>query len=256
MRLSLLLSIGLLSFVAGLIVHAPAATLYGWFAPADSPVVVAGLSGTPLQGEAASLRYQQRPALSSLRWRLQPASLLRGRLAYHLQSLDPRLSLDGYAATGFGGAHLNDFKLGSGLREVLAIAGQAFLPVDGQAMLDLSQLHLRDGWPQDAKGTLRLANLAWTLARDPVVLGDFEASFDREQDDLVALVRTVSGPLDVNGDARLRADRRYSMHLQVRPKPDAPPMVQNLVRSIGPVDAQGYFHIRYEGQVPAPAPAP
>lgn len=253
MRSPYLPIIGLIAFALALVAYAPAATLYGWLAPQTPPppLVASGLSGSLLRGEAAQLRYQQRPLVSGLAWELQALSLLGGRLAYQLQSRDPQLPLAGRVAIGFGGVHVDDLRLNGSLRQLLAIAGQAFVPVEGQTALDLRRLRLADGWPNDAEGSLQVVALAWTLARDPVALGDFEASFNREQDDLIALVRTLSGPLELNGDARLKPDRSYELHLQLRPKPDAPVMVQNLVRSVGPADAQGYFHIRRRGQLVA-----
>ncbi len=257
MKSRYLLMIGLIAFGLSLIATAPAATLYGWLAPKEPPPLIqpSGLSGSLFKGQAELLRYLQRPVLSGLSWELEAMSLLTGRLAYRLLARDPQLPLAGRVAIGLGGAHIDDFKMAGGIRALAAIAGQPFVPVNGQAALDLRRLRLEQGWPRDAEGSLQVVGLAWTLARDPVALGDFEASFTREQDDLVSLIRTLSGPLDLNGDARLKADRSYELHLQLRPKPDAPPMVQNLVRSIGTADAQGYFHIRRQGQMPVAASA-
>lgn len=252
MKARYLLLAGVIAFLISAVIHAPAAILYAWLVPAEpAPMVTAsGLTGNLLQGKASVLRVQQQLLLTELEWTLKPWALLRGRLGYTLQSSDPKLMLAGDAAAGLGGAlHLDDFRLTGGVRKVLAAAGQPFVPVDGQLALNVSHLQLSQGWPTVGDGRLQLLGLAWTLARDPVALGDFAVTFSHERDELVALVSTLSGPLDVNGDGRLKADRSYEIHLQVRPKPDAPPMLMNLMRSLGPADAQGYFHIRQQGQL-------
>lgn len=253
------LLLGLLVFVIGLVVYAPAATLYGWTRPAadapPSPVALSGVSGTLFDGQAAAINLQNRPLLSNLSWSLQPAKLLLGRLAYHLTTNpvgSDALLLDGRVGVGIGGTRISDLKLNGGIRSLMAAAGQPFVPVNGQAALNLEHLRLRNGWPSDAAGELQVVGLAWTLARDPVPLGDYAATLSRDKDDLVALIRTVSGPLELNGDARARPDRSYELHLQLKPKPDAPAMVLNLVRSLGQPDAQGYYHIRQKGQAPTP----
>lgn len=259
MKTRYLLLAGVIAFLIAAVIHAPAATLYAWLVPTEPvPMVTAsGLTGNLLHGKASALRIHQQPLVSELGWALKPWALLKGRLSYTLQSSDPKLLLTGDAAAGLGGSvHLNDFRLTGGVRKVLAAAGQPFVPVDGQLALDVSHLQLHQGWPTDGDGKLQLLGLAWTLARDPVALGDFAATFSREQDELVALVSTLSGPLDVNGDGRLKADRSYEVHLQIRPKPDAPQMLMNLMRSLGPADAQGYFHIRQQGRLAAETAAP
>ncbi len=258
MKLRYLL-LGVFTFVIALLVYAPAAVLYGWSQPAADaprpPLSLSGISGTLFHGQAAAITLQQRPLLSNLNWSLQPLQLLLGRLAFQLNT-NPAggdaLLLDGRVAAGLGGIRVNELKLNGGVRTLASAIGQSFVPVNGQAALNLEHLRLRDHWPTDAAGELQLMGLAWTLARDPVALGDYAATISRDKDDIVALIRTVGGPLDLNGDARARPDRSYELHLQLKPKPDAPPMVVNLVRSLGQPDAQGYFHIRQNGQMPAP----
>lgn len=255
MKRRYLILLGLLSFVVALLLYAPVASLYAWLGPKGTPAVVSlsGIDGTFMTGQASSLQLRGRPLVQGVNWSMQPLSLLWGRATYHLQSRDPQLLFEAQAGSGLGGTRIQDLKLNGGLRAVMAAAGQPFLPVDGQLGLDLERLHLKDGWPTRAEGQLRLVNLAWALARDPVALGDYEATLTPDGKDITVLVTTLSGPLDLNGDGRLYPDRRYELHLQLKPKPDAPPMVVNLVRSLGAADAQGYHHLRYQGQQPAPA---
>jgi len=259
MKSRYLLLAAVFAFAVSAVIYAPAATLYAWLVPEDpAPVVTAsGLTGNLLRGKASAVRIQQQPLVSDLTWKLKPWNLLKGRLSYTLQTSDPQLLLAGDAAAGLGSRfQINDFRLNGGVRKLLAAAGQPFVPVDGQLALNLNSLRLAGGWPTDGDGDLQVLGLAWTLARDPVPLGDFAATFSREQDDLVALVSTISGPLDVNGDGRLKPDQSYEVHLQLRPKPDAPPMLMNLMRSLGPADPQGYFHIRQQGQLAAATTSP
>jgi general secretion pathway protein N len=260
MKRRYLIAAGVVSFVLALVAYAPAATLYGWFVPNEPPPMVAatGLDGTVHAGRLGALTVRGRPVVGSLDWTLRPWSLLRGRLTYHLQSRDPQLLLDAVVSDGVGDLAVRDLKLNGSVRALMAAAGQPFVPLDGQAGLELAFLEFDELWPVDAEGKLRLVGLSWTLARDPVGLGDYEATIARDGEDLGVLVTTLGGPLDLNGDGRLKPDRSYELHLQLKPKPDAPPMVVNLVRSLGPADAQGYHHIRRQGQLSGgatPAPA-
>src|SRR3546814_19594266 len=103
-------------------------------------------------------------------------------------------------------------------------------------------------WPSDIEGSLRIQGLAWTLAHDPVVLGDYQADIKPDGNDLLALVHTIGGSLDVNGDARAKPDHSYELHLQLRPKPNAAPLVVNLLRPLGNPDPQGSYPLRPDGK--------
>jgi hypothetical protein len=104
-----------------------------------------------------------------------------------------------------------------------------------------------------ADGTLAAHGLVWKLGREPVPLGDYEAVLEDVTGGVKATIRTVSGPLEVTGDALVSNDRSWELNLQMRPKPDAPPILPNLVRSIGQPDPQGYYHLRRKGTMALPA---
>ncbi|TJY55781.1 type II secretion system protein N [Sinimarinibacterium sp. CAU 1509] len=250
MKMRSFLIIGLTTFVLALLVKTPAATVYGWFGHAisGSQLRLFGIGGSLLSGHADAVVVRGIPALSRVEWRLQPLSLLLARAQFHLHAAGAPILLDGKAAVGLGPERLDDLKASSDLRSLAAIAGQPFVPMQGQIALDLAHLRLRDNWPVSAEGRATVSSLSWSLGPQPIPLGNYQADFSNEGDDLLALISTLSGPLEVNGDARLKGDRSYELHLQLRPKPDAPPMIANLLRSTGAPDAQGYFHLRQSGK--------
>lgn len=241
---------GTLTFVFSLVLLAPAATVYGWLKPKlGDAVTLAGIDGSLRDGHVAAVLVGGRPLVEKLHWKLSLGELLLMRLGLDLDSSGATL-MSGHVSKGFGVVRGHDLRIASSLKSLLAASGQPFAPLDGQASLELSRLKLHGDWPSDAEGTLRVQGLAWTLARDPVVLGDYQADIKPDGNDIVALVHTLGGSLDVNGDARAKADRSYELHLQLRPKSDAPPLVVNLLRSLGNPDPQGFYHLRREGTLP------
>lgn len=252
LRTSLL--IGLAAFLGFLVWHLPATHLYAGSLPKEGTAALQlhGLSGALGEGRASGLSLRQQPVLGGLHWQLRPLSLLLGRLSADVEAADPILTAG--VSVGLGGLRVRDLRLNGNLRPLLAAAGQPFLPLDGQVGLDFGALRIRGGWPTAAEGRIELRQLHYTLARDPVLLGDYTASVQPEGDDLVLLVQTQGGALEVNGDGRIKPDRHYELHLQLKARPGAPPMVQNLLRSLGDPDAQGYYHLRRQGQAPAEAP--
>lgn len=254
MKRGSLIALGLAVFVVSAVLNAPADRLVAWFVPADAGVQPRGVSGTLSSGHAAQIDVQGLPGVRDIQWTLQAWRLLVGRASFQLSGGADGMLIDGRAAiVPSGTLTLSDFRLASPLKVLLNAAGQGLLPVEGTVGTEIATLKLRDRWPQQAGGTVTVRGLGWKLGREPVLLGDYEALLENETSGLKATVRSLGGPLEVSGESRLGHDRSYELHLQMRPRPDAPPMVSNLVRNLGQPDAQGWYQLRRRGQ-PAVAP--
>lgn len=244
---------GVLTFIVGVLVQAPAAMLYGWIAPrVGLPIQLRGIDGTLTKGQSEQLRYANRVAAEDIEWTLKPLGLLMAQLRYRLHSDKPPLIVDGVVSTGLGGTSLRQLQATAELRTLAAIAGQAFLPINGTASLDLNTLELREQWPVTAEGVVRVNGAAWALGKDPVPLGDFQAQLSTEGDEVIAAISTIGGSVEISGDARLKTDRSYSYAFKLKPKSDAPPMIANLMSQLGAPDAQGYYTLQRQGQVAGP----
>lgn len=251
-----LILLGLAVFLITAILRAPVATVYAWVSPrlADPALELEGLSGTVSQGRAAQVVYLGRPSMRDLDWSFQPLRLLIGRASFRLNGRSEGVVLDGTVYTVPSGTlTLSDFRLAAPLKAVLAAAGQAFVPMEGQAGADIDSLKLRNNWPVSADGTISVRSLAWKLGREPVPLGDYEARLENETAGIKATIRSLGGALEVAGEGRIGNDRSYELNLRMKPRPDAPPLVPNLVKSLGQPDNQGWYHLRRTGQAPAPA---
>lgn len=250
-----LLLIAALVFFYTLITHAPAATLYAWFTPKGAVPVVQlyGLQGTLASGSVSGISIKGRPAVQDLRWNLRPLWLLLGRADFHVEGGGTALTIDGGLSLLLtGGINLHDMEVSGLLKPLLTAIGQPYLPVDGRAQLQVETLKLRKGLPTAAEGVLNLQGLAWTLARDPLLLGDFQAVVSPQAQGTGAVVTTVGGPMDVSGEGQLSLDQSYDLHLQLKAKAGANPMILNLLHSLGQPDVQGYYHLRRSGQPSRP----
>ncbi len=257
MKRGSLVALGLLVFVLTLAFQAPATRLQSWVAAAlaQSGVQLQGVDGTLAEGRAVQVDLQGSPLVRDLGWKMRKLHLLLGRASFALAGGRDGQLVEGTASVVPSGTlTLNDFRIVMPLKDGLAAAGYPFMPVEGQLGLDLRSLKLRERWPRKAQGTLSLRGLGWKLGREPVLLGDYDAALDNETAGVKADVRTLSGALEVSGTARLGDDRSYDMNLQMRPKPNAPPMVANLVRNLGQPDTQGWYHLRRQGRLDATAP--
>jgi hypothetical protein len=246
-----LMLIGVAAFIVFAVLSAPVATLYAWFGPKAGKTQAIGLDGSLHDGRVAGILVNGRPTLSDLHWHFKPLQLLLARAAFHVEGGGDALTLDsGVALLPGGGINLSDARVAGSVKSLLGLAGQSYLPIDGHAGLTLDQLKLRKGFPTLAEGRLQIDQLQWTLAKDPLNLGDFEALVSTEADRIIAKVQPLAGPLDVGGEVRLLlTDHAYEVDLQIKPKPTAEPLVQNLVRSLGQPDPQGYWHVKTRGSI-------
>lgn len=245
------ITIAAVVFVASLIAQAPAATLYGWFKPkAPTPVELLGVQGTISEGRAAGLSVNGRSALGNLHWTLKPWRLFMGQFGFHLEGSGDT-ALDTRVAVPFiGGIHVDDLRASMGVKALLTAIGQPFLPLDGQSSLQLKTLRLRSQKLKFAEGRVEVHGLAWTLSQEPIVLGDYAATISTENDIIVVKLEPLAGALELNGTAKLSPDQTYNAQIQLRPKSDAPPLLNSLLSSIGPADAQGWHHINQQGKLP------
>lgn len=227
--------------------HIPAALLYAAFKPKNSTFVVHGLQGPWSQGTLSGISLNGRPVAQDLHWDLNPLQLLLGRVGVQLSGGGQIATLDGGIASGLGGLRLSTFRFAGGIKSIAAAAGYSFVPVDGRAGGDFEKLIVKKGLLDYAEGSLDLKSLAWTLARDPLLLGDFRADITTAPDAITAVISSPSGPLEASGFAKLLPDQSYDVDILVKPKPGSSEMLLNYLKTLGAPDPQGFYHLRKRG---------
>ncbi|MGH8442210.1 MAG: type II secretion system protein N [Nevskiaceae bacterium] len=252
MKLRWAVALATLAFLATLVLHAPAAVLYAWGQKLAQPVGLRlhGVHGTLTRGGFAGLTVNNRPMLHDGRWTLQPAWLALLRLTADFESGGGALVRARVSRSIFGAIRLTGLTSAGSVKSLLQLAGQPPLPLEGQARLDLPLVRIAGGVPVEAEGSLEVENLAWTLAREPLTLGSFNAALTTDLRGIQVNFGSGPGPLEVGGTATLGAARAYELDLQLRPRPQAPAQLVTLVQSIGPADPQGWHHLRRTGVLP------
>ncbi len=245
MKTRTLLLIGVISFICFAVVSAPIATIWPRIASSQPALNLSGLSGTVFEGSASAVGVQGRTVARPLSWTFSPWSLLFAQLGFRVAGALEGLVFEGRVAKTFGGAVAIDAMQGAGsLKGLLNLTGDSFLPVDGHVAVTIDSLRMVGNFPKSLTGEIQVKSLRWSLAREPTLLGDLAIAISTEADVIVARVSPVSGPLDVGGEIRVLADRSYEVDLKVKAQPGAPEAVQNLVRTLGESDTEGYFRIK------------
>lgn len=216
-RAALLVAAGVVALLVGLVASFPARLALAWFAP---PQVRAwGVDGTLWQGRAAEIVVEGR-VLGALAWRARPARFV---------ALQPTWDLDLRRADGFatGRVGLSLFGARQTITNFDAALSLANLPpvivpngVSGQASLSLARLELRDGWPTTIVGRAAVADLK--LPGVIMALGPFEFLFPEQSATPLAQIRSLGGPLAVDGRIELPERDRWRFSAELAPGENPP----------------------------------
>ena len=231
----LLVLVGVAVFAAVILATLPASLLAGRL-PTD--LAVEGVSGTIWNGAADEVRLRGAP-LGSLTWDAEPAALLHGSLAFHVEVLRPDGFMRGRVAATLSGALEGD-ALDLDL-PITALhpehSGDAWA---GGLRGRIEHVRLEHGWPVALTGNFAIAHL-----RPPgseLEIGGYAIDFDGRAstaEKLVGRVRDVDAPLLVRGQLEIRRDRSYLLQGEVTPRPGASPEVGRAVAFLGAPDAAG-----------------
>ena len=246
-----LVLIGILAFLAAAVLHAPADRLYAALSTRQPEPALAlhGVHGTLSEGGVAGISLNRRAWLGEIDWRLRPAWLALLRLTADVEMRgDPQLQLT-ISRSVLGRLRLNNLDAQGTVKSLLLLAGLPPLPVEGQAHLLIDSVQFSAGLPTQVDGLAEIHGLIWTLAREPMVLGDFIANLASDDKGVFAQLASAAGPVELSGEARLALDRSWDFHLQVKPRPEATPQVLALVRSLGNPDSGGWYHLRRRGNL-------
>jgi hypothetical protein len=220
----LLAAAGLVAFAVGLVANFPATLALAWFAPDE--VRAWGVEGSVWAGRAASIAAGP-VSLGQTRWGARlPAFLV----------LRPTWGVEADRGDGFlnGTVSIALFSDRQRFRDLEAALDLDSLPpslspdgTSGQLSLQFTELVLADGWPAIATGRAGLARLH--LPGVQFELGPFEIVFPENDGFPVAAVRSLGGPLSVDGQLALPGPERWSLDLVLAPGEDAPrDLVQGL----------------------------
>lgn len=216
-RRSTLVVAGIIAALIGLAAAFPARLALAWFSP---PQLGAwGVSGTIWQGRAAELVLDGY-SLGSLSWDVRPLRLI---------ALQPTWDLNLRRGDGFAEARAGFSLLGNRqhIKDLDAALELATLPpaivpigVAGQARVSLQQLEIENGWPTRVTGRAVVNQLE--LPGVVLALGPFEFEFPDQPGPPAGQVRSLGGPLAVDGTVGLPAAGQWLFSAELAPGENAP----------------------------------
>ncbi len=213
---------GLSLYLLFLLVQMPAAWLAARI-PADSPLQLRQVSGTPWQGTVREVVWQadkQRLRLGGLAWSWKPGEILHGRLGFTFELGRDADPLKGVLLLGRVGHSLKNVRGGLDAA-VLGLASQPFglLEPQGRLAIEIDDLYL---------GSKRVhggARVDWQHARSGLIdaqLGDYRVDMKAGSDGRVAriTVHTLQGELGISGDGEFQPGKGLQGALRLTPPQD------------------------------------
>lgn len=235
---------GLIVFLGVLIVTFPARVAYNWFAPADmqfNGISGSVWNGTAVEGLAAGAYIQD------ISWRLKPASIFSGKLAFATSSRPASGTLNSDIAVSFDGSLTLSNVSGSVPLDLVHPAFQQN-GISGDVSLNFETLLIQNGVPVEAEGSVTVANF-FSPVLSAVSVGDFKAEFRTGNGNITGSVDDLSGVLDVSATITILPDRSYQLIGEVAARPGAPPSITQQLQYLGSPDERGFRPFRFEGSL-------
>jgi len=219
---------GVFAALVGLVATFPARLALAWFAP---PAVQAwGVEGSVWEGRMAELVYQN-SSLGALSWELRLGRLLALQPAWDLDLRRGR----GFASATAGFSLLADRQRVDDLEAALELATlpRALVPegVAGQARVSLETLEIEESWPTRIVGDAAVAQLE--LPGVILALGPFEFLFPEQDGAPAGVIRSLGGPLAVEGQIALPAAGQWRFIAELAPGEDPPPALVEGLAFVG-----------------------
>jgi hypothetical protein len=204
--------------------------------------------GTAWSGSArATLRTPQGPVeLDRLTWRLRPARLLFGRIAYDVTAVAKGLDARGRIERGFAATELRDLEARA---EATALALFAPLVATWQpqgAIVATAPSLAWDGAELRGEGRVEWRGAAVALSQVRP-LGSYRGELKGAGGPAKIVLTTLEGPLRLAGDGSLTAQGHFAFSGEARGEGAAAAALEPLLDLIGPRRADGSRAIRWNG---------
>ena len=237
-----LISVGVLTFILGLIIMLPARLAVHWFAPSE--VTISGIQGSAWSGSANEASVAG-IYLRDVQWKFAPLRLFTGALSYRVSATPVSGFVETNMSVGFGGAvTFSGFSASLPLELFAGVIGIRGL--QGSGSFKFEKVKIVDGLAVAADGTMQIANLVVPIVgRDS--LGGYKAEFFTQNNGISASIEDTDGVIDLAGSLQVKTDRSYEFIAQVIAKPETPEGVRRQLRFLPPANDRGQQELRLEG---------
>ncbi len=254
-KVILLSTVGLVSYSGFLIANMPAERVWQYLPTEQLPVNMSGITGTPWSGAAESVTLtmsRKLLSLPSIRWQIEPASLLKGEVQVSVELGNAASPVEGQGAVVVNRQmlRLNNVELDTTAQWlVAATGGKVPGEVKGNVFLELDELIVNDKGCLTIDGTAELTNSGLASPFGQFDLGNSTAELSCQNNNLTAKVSQKSSIISSYGDFQISTNGRYTFTGKMTPDASLPdPMKQGLA-ILGTPDSTGAYPLRFRGAI-------
>ncbi len=255
----LLTTVGLVSYSGFLIANIPAEKVWQYLPTGQLPVTISGITGTPWSGAAENVTLtvsQKALTLPSVRWQIEPASLLKGEVqaSVSLGNAASPVEARGSVVINRQTLTLNNIELDTTAQWLLAATGAADhgqIPgeVKGRVFLDLDELTINDKGCLNIHGNAELTNSGLASPIGQFDLGNSTAELSCQNRNLIARVKQKSTIASSYGDFQIGMNGRYTFTGKMTPDASLPDAMKNGLSLLGRPDEGGAYPLRFRGSI-------
>lgn len=203
--------------------------------------VATGVSGTVWNGAAQGLSLGGF-TLGPVQWHAKPARLLLGQLAASVEATLPDGFLNATVALSPGKRiAVSDLDAAAPLSWLAPSLGRP----GSQLTARFDRLVVKAGRVETATGSLQVAGVVLPIPTSGLKLAPaayqvtFAADGLKADEPLTGDLKDSGGPLEIAGKVKITPPRSYELNGTAKPRPDAPPEVQNALQMLGPATPDG-----------------
>jgi hypothetical protein len=182
----------------------------------------------------------QNVQLDSVSWQLRPFALFGRKLAGHVEVMRGANYVRGDIEAKSGGT-LTARNLQADMPLDPALIPQLPRDLSGVVRANLESIHIEKGAITSVQGQLEAHDLVQASRGQRLALGDYALTFPAADPNSEPLgqLRSLSGPLRVEGTLKLTREPGFVLEGLVAPGPDASPQLVRELSYLGSPDAQG-----------------
>ncbi len=244
MKILIKLLLGLVVFVSAVAYFAPASIIEK-FLPNNISTI--GMSGTLWNGNVQNLVIDK-VGLQNTKWSANPLNLLLGKVKADV-SIDSNNLKGDFATTYAGTDILAENILLNGELSLLSPYFERYgLRINGQFDANFDVLHVKNGFPHNANGTLQTFNTS-ILGIIPLNLGDVSSQFSEQDNGILISLNNENGELDINGVINVSDSGVYNADITLSRNALTPDNVLQTVQMIGQKIGEDSVKVLHRGQL-------
>ncbi|OAN19219.1 general secretion pathway protein GspN [Photobacterium jeanii] len=233
------------------VAHIPASWL--WLqAPMVPGLSISGIQGTPWEGRASQVRWQQYQ-LGQVQWQFNASALFTGKVAFSVrfgQGSEMKLTGRGIVGYGTAGAFAENLLVSLPAPEIIKYARlPAPVTVDGTVELTVRDFHHAMPFCQTLD-----ASVAWSAANITSPLGAINpgpviADLTCDQGKLMAKANQSSPDVSSDWQASLAPNYSYTLLGWFKPGAEFPSQLGQQLKWLGDPDGKGRYNLNFNGRL-------